>query len=87
MADVGVLGSFLYAGAARVMVSLWPIDDRATAELMKRFYRHIFEDGLRPSAALRSAQISMLGEARWRAPYYWAGFFLQGEWRESGLFL
>ena len=78
---VGLTQSFLYAGAARVMVSLWRVDDLATACLMERFYRGVFEDGLRPAAALRSAQLSMLSEGRWAAPYHWAGFFLQGEWR------
>jgi len=78
---VGLAQSFLYAGSARVMSSLWQIDDDATAELMERFYRAIFERGERPAAALRSAQLSMLGEERWQAPYYWAGFVLQGEWR------
>jgi len=78
---VGLTQAFLHAGAARVMVSLWRVDDQATAELMARFYRGIFEDALRPAAALRSAQLSMLREKRWEAPYYWAGFFLQGEWR------
>lgn len=78
---VGLAQSFLYAGSARVMSSLWKIDDDATAELMERFYRAVFEQGERPAAALRSAQLSMLGEERWRAPYYWAGFILQGEWR------
>ncbi|MCP4657077.1 MAG: CHAT domain-containing protein [bacterium] len=78
---VGLTQAFLHAGAARVVVSLWKVDDRATAELMERFYRGIFEDELRPAAALRAAQLSMLREQRWEAPYYWAGFFLQGEWR------
>ncbi len=78
---VGLTHGFLDAGAARVMSSLWAVDDKATKELMKRFYRKIFEDGQPPAAALRSAQLSMRGERRWEAPYYWAGFFLQGEWR------
>lgn len=77
----GLTRGFLYAGAARVVVSLWDVNDRATAELMERFYRGVLRDGLRPTAALRAAQVSMLREPRWEAPYYWAGFTLQGEWR------
>ena len=78
---VGLTQSFLDAGAGRVVVSFWRVDDRATSELMEWFYRAIFEDGLRPAAALRDAQLSMLRDSRWKqAPYYWAGFFLQGEW-------
>jgi CHAT domain-containing protein len=64
-----------------VLVSLWDVSDVATAELMKRFYRGMLKDGLRPAAALRAAQISMLKQRRWSAPYYWAGFVIQGEWR------
>jgi CHAT domain-containing protein/tetratricopeptide (TPR) repeat protein len=73
---------FMYAGAARVVSSLWKVDDRATAELMERFYR-VLRSPRRPSpaSALREAQAQMAREARWRAPYYWAGFVLQGEWR------
>ncbi len=46
-----------------------------------RFYRALFEDGRSPAAALRAAQISMLGAEHRGAPFYWAGFALQGEWR------
>jgi CHAT domain-containing protein len=73
---------FMYAGAARVVSSLWKVDDRATAELMERFYGAMRAPRrLSPSAALRDAQARMAREPRWRAPYYWAGFVLQGEWR------
>jgi CHAT domain-containing protein len=78
---VGLTRGFLYAGAPRVVASLWKVDDRATAELMKLFYRRMLRDGLRPAAALRGAQIDMWKQPRWAAPYYWAGFTLQGEWK------
>lgn len=76
----GLTRGFLYAGAGRVLVSLWSVGDQATAELMKRFYQALLVDGLPPAAALRQAQISMLGEERWNAPSRWAGFVLQGDW-------
>jgi len=78
---VGLTRGFFYAGAPRVVASLWKVDDRATAELMKLFYRRMLRDGLNPAAALRSAQIDMWKQPRWAAPYYWAGFTLQGEWK------
>lgn len=78
---VGLTRGFMYAGAPRVVASLWNVKDEATAELMKRFYSGMLKDGLRPAAALRSAQISLSREKRWEAPYYWAGFTLQGEWK------
>ena len=78
---LGLTQGFMYAGAPSVIVSLWNVDDQATAELMARFYAQLLIDRQRPAAALRSAQISISREARWQAPYYWAGFVLQGEWR------
>jgi len=77
---VGLTRGFMYAGAARVLVSLWSIDDAATAELMRRFYQKMLgPEKLSPAAALRSAQLSISKEPRWRVPYFWAGFTLQGE--------
>jgi CHAT domain-containing protein/predicted negative regulator of RcsB-dependent stress response len=78
---LGLTRGFMYAGAPRVLASLWDVKDEATAELMNRFYRAMLKEHLRPAAALRAAQISMLREARWKAPYYWAAFVIQGEWR------
>jgi CHAT domain-containing protein len=65
------------------MASLWPVRDRATAELMQRFYRALFHDGLPPAAALRAAQRALRHDVRWRNPYYWAPFVLQGDWRTA----
>jgi CHAT domain-containing protein len=78
---VGLTRGFMYAGAARVVASLWRIDDRATAELMKRFYEAMLKEKLRPAAALRAAQVSMWKDPRWAKPHYWAAFTLQGEWK------
>jgi CHAT domain-containing protein len=78
---VGVTRGFMYAGAARVVASLWRVDDRATAELMKRFYTGMLKDRQKPAAALRAAQLWMQKQKGWQSPYYWAGFILQGEWR------
>ncbi len=80
----GILGlarGFFDAGVPRVVVSYWSVDDRATAELMRRFYRAMLREGQPPAGALRSAQLSMLAEDAWQAPYYWAGFALQGDWQ------
>jgi CHAT domain-containing protein len=78
---VSLARGFMFAGVPRVVVSLWDVDDRATAELMKRFYELLLRDGRTPAAALREAQIAMAKSAEWSAPYYWAGFVLQGDWR------
>jgi CHAT domain-containing protein len=78
---IGLTRGFMYAGAARVVASLWKVDDAATAELMKQFYRGMLVKGLPPAAALRDAQTQIRRQARWRSPYYWAAFVLQGEWK------
>jgi len=78
---MGLVRGFMYAGSPRVVASLWNVKDQATAELMKRFYGKMLKEGLRPAAALKAAQVEMWRDERWSAPYYWAGFVLQGEWR------
>ena len=78
---VGLTRGFMYAGAPRVVASLWQIDDRASAEFMKRFYEGLLGQKLRPAAALRAAQVAMQKDPRWHAPHYWAAFTIQGEWR------
>ncbi|MBO0724511.1 MAG: CHAT domain-containing protein, partial [Blastocatellia bacterium] len=78
---VGLTRGFMYAGAKRVVASLWSVQDMATAELMKRFYGAMLgEKQLRPAEALREAQVEMWKQKRWRSPYYWGGFMLYGEW-------
>jgi CHAT domain-containing protein len=78
---VGLTRGFMYAGAPRVIASLWKVDDLATAELMKHFYSGMLQDALRPAAALRAAQLEMAKQKRWSNPYFWAAFVIQGEWR------
>jgi CHAT domain-containing protein len=78
---VGLTRGFVYAGAPRVVASVWQIDDRVTAELMESFYRGMLVRGERPAAALRSAQLAIWKTKGWDAPYYWAAFTLQGEWK------
>jgi CHAT domain-containing protein/tetratricopeptide (TPR) repeat protein len=78
---MGMTRGLFYAGAERVLVSLWNVNDQVTVELMQRFYRGILAEGLSPAAALRAAQDAIRRQERWHAPYYWAGFTLQGEYR------
>ncbi len=78
---MGLTRGFLYAGVPRVVASLWRADDRATAALMTRFYRGLWQEGLPPAAALREAQLALRRDPRYRAPRSWAGFVFQGDWR------
>ncbi len=75
----GMTRGFMYAGSKRVVVSLWDVQDQATARLMTDFYRGLLGKRSHTAAALRAAQIAIWREPRWQAPYYWAGFVLQGE--------
>lgn len=77
---VGLTRGFMHAGATRVVVSLWPVSDPVTRELMVRFYQGMLEEGLPAAAALRRAQIALWQSDTWSAPYYWAAFVLQGDW-------
>src|SRR5262249_49631235 len=78
---IGLTRGFMYAGASRVVASLWSVNDVATAELMRRFYQGMLRQGLPPAAALRKAQRELWQQTRWKSPYYWAAFQLQGDWK------
>ena len=74
---VGLVQSFLFAGAAHVLATLWPVQDRATAELMTRFYTALAA-GRPESEALADAQRATLRNAATAHPFFWAGFTLSG---------
>ncbi|MDZ4803525.1 MAG: CHAT domain-containing protein [Candidatus Eisenbacteria bacterium] len=73
---MGLSRAFLKSGAARVLASLWDVDDRATRRLMTRFTAEWARPGVLPAAALAKAQRALLLENR--HPYFWAGFELLG---------
>ena len=77
----GLTRGFMYAGARRVIVSLWNVNDKATASLMQRLYAGMLRNNKSPAAALRAAQIEMWRTKQWQSPYYWAAFVMQGEWQ------
>ncbi len=79
---IGLTRGFMYAGASSVVASLWKVDDEATAELMKHFYTNMLQKGMRPAEALRSAQNTLRQNPEWQSPHFWAGFILQGEFKE-----
>jgi CHAT domain-containing protein/tetratricopeptide (TPR) repeat protein len=72
---VGLTRGFLHAGAGSLLVSLWPVDDEATARLMIRFYRGLRRGG--PiDETLRAAMLEVREELP--HPYYWSPFLLVG---------
>lgn len=79
---VGLAQAFMHAGARRVVSTLWGVNDAVTATLMARFYERLLGPRpLAPAAALRDAQLHVRAQPRWRHPYYWAAFQLQGDWQ------
>ncbi|HLK67247.1 MAG TPA: CHAT domain-containing tetratricopeptide repeat protein [Bryobacteraceae bacterium] len=74
---LGLVRAFLYAGAGSVAVSLWNVNDAATADLMKEFYRGLSR-GQPAGEALRQAKLGLLhrSDTPWRHPHYWAAFVL-----------
>ncbi len=78
---IGLSRGFLYAGSKRVVASYWKVDDFATAEFMKRFYRNHFEKGMPASKALQQTKLEMKKIRRYQSPYYWSTFTLFGDWR------
>ena len=76
---VGLVRAFLFAGARRLAVSLWPVNDESTADFMTAFYRHI-RAGAAPSESLRDAKLEMIRSSveAYRHPYFWAPFVLIG---------
>lgn len=76
---VGLTRGFMYAGAKGVLASLWKVDDRATAELMRRYYRELLVERKSPAAALKAAKVELWRQKRWREPFYWASFVFQGD--------
>jgi CHAT domain-containing protein len=77
---VGLTRGFMYAGAPRVIATLWNVDDRATAELMRHFYQSLLKEHSTAAVSLRAAQLTLMQDPRWSSPYYWAGVVLQGAW-------
>jgi CHAT domain-containing protein/Tfp pilus assembly protein PilF len=77
---VGMTRGLMYAGAMRVAVSLWAVDDQATSDLMQDFYKNLWRSKKSHAASLREAQLNMWQQGK--TPYYWAAFTLQGEWRD-----
>jgi len=75
---VGMTRAFQHAGARNVMVSLWEIMDKSTAQLMREFYRQL-KAGKRKDDALQQAQVKLLKASPYRHPYYWAAFVLVGD--------
>lgn len=75
---LGLTAAFLSAGVPVVVSSLWPVDDRVTAIIMRSFYRHLAA-GQTIASALRLAQLETSRASRYSHPFYWSGFTVVGD--------
>ncbi len=75
----GLSQAFLQAGVRSLLVSLWRVNDPATAALMQAFYT-AWQAGADKALALRQAMTQIQQHPRWTHPYYWGAFVLQGDW-------
>jgi len=75
----GLSRAFFFAGARSVVGSLWSVEDRETSLLMEKFYGNLIREKQAPAEALRRAQLATASAASTSAPYYWAGFTVQGD--------
>ena len=79
---VGLTRAFMFAGAPRVICSLWKVDDEATSALMMRFYELWIpkdgKQGLPTAEALREAQAFVRAQPKWKHPFFWAAWVLWG---------
>ena len=76
---VGLVRSFLYAGAASIVVTLWQVQDESMSSLMAGFYRHLRQPHQDKSAALRKAKQEAIRSGRFSHPRQWAPVILVGE--------
>lgn len=70
--------AFKYAGCPNILMSLWQADDKATAQIMERFYRHL-KQGLNKDEAIRRAKLDYLSDANRNHPFFWGAFVLIGD--------
>jgi tetratricopeptide (TPR) repeat protein len=75
----GLTRAFMYAGSPAVVVSLWDVDDKATKELMVKFYKNMLEKNLNETEALRQAKLELLKNKKYSSPLFWSAFVLYGE--------
>ncbi|HNB73502.1 MAG TPA: CHAT domain-containing protein, partial [Acidobacteriota bacterium] len=75
----GLRRALVLAGSESQVMSLWPVSDQGTKELMTNFYRRL-KAGEGRSQALHNSQLDMLKSKRWKHPFYWAAFIQSGDW-------
>ena len=75
----GLRRALVLAGSETQVMSLWPVSDEGTRDLMVEYYKAL-KAGQGRSEALRQVQLKMLSSKNRNHPYYWASFIQSGEW-------
>jgi CHAT domain-containing protein len=77
---ISLARSFMYAGVPSLVVSLWQVNDQATAIIMRLFYQNLAK-GMSKSMALRTAKLSYLDLFEGVAvhPALWSAFIQVGD--------
>ena len=78
----GLSRAFMYAGAKRLVVSLWSVDDASTADFMQDFYNTHIKTGETITSALAQAKKSMISSKKYSAPYFWSPFVFIGDYKK-----
>lgn len=76
---MGLTRAFMFAGTPSIMSTFWSVNDKSTSVLMKHFYANLKSKD--KFAAMRQAQIEMIGHPEYKHPYYWAAFQIIGDYR------
>jgi CHAT domain-containing protein len=82
-AALGMAGVVIRSQANSAIASLWSISDKATVDLMNEFYKNLITNNTNKQSradALRNAQLHLLGDTKYKHPFYWAPFVLVGNW-------
>jgi CHAT domain-containing protein/uncharacterized protein HemY len=75
----GLTRAVMYAGTPAVVASLWDVDDKATKELMVRFYKYLLEKNSNKEEALRQAKLDLIKSKKYASPVHWSAFVMYGE--------
>ncbi|WP_299484524.1 CHAT domain-containing protein, partial [Acaryochloris sp. IP29b_bin.137] len=79
-AVLGIAGMAIRSGVRSTLAGLWSLDDQAAAAFMGHFYQALAQPNTTKAAAFRQAQLALMKDPKFRAPYFWSPFVLVGNW-------
>ena len=79
-AVLGIAGMAIRSGVRSTLAGLWSLDDEAAAAFMGHFYQALAQPNTTKAAAFRQAQLALMKDPQFRAPYFWSPFVLVGNW-------